>query len=184
MGLIDAAARYDEARDVSFDGFVEHRIRGAMLDELRRHDHLPRRMRAETQRVARVRSELSKALGRAPQDDELAKAAETTLEHLHELDAVATPPAPLDPEMLLRDVSQGSDERIERRQAAVALSRAIGELNERLQLILSLHYVEDLTYREIADILHLSQPRISQLHSEALGLLRTALAEQGMGQRS
>src|SRR5512134_1528442 len=74
LGLLEAARRFDAARDVRFETFAEHRIRGAMLDEMRRMDHLPRRLRAETERVDRERARLAQQLGREPGADELAEA--------------------------------------------------------------------------------------------------------------
>lgn len=174
MGLLDAARRFDPARDVRFETFAEHRIRGAMLDELRRLDHLPRRLRAQAERVDAARARLAQVLQRDPCADEVASAVGLSLEELaalhastarHETapDALAAPlPAP--------------DEQLERDELGRRVTAAVTSLPERLQLVLSLHYVEGLRYREIAHVLAVSEPRVCQLHGDAMRAIRAALA--------
>ncbi len=181
MGLLEASRRFDPARDVRFETFAEHRIRGAMIDELRRLDHLPRRLRARSEDLERARSRLGHELLREPTLEELAHAVGAGLEEVaatlslslsqpdaSALDGLASPLA-------------ASDELIERGQLAEALREAVAQLPERLQLVLSLHYVEGLTYREIAPILQVSEPRVCQLHTEATAQLRRALRPFGPG---
>ena len=174
MGLLEASRRFDAARDVRFETFAEHRIRGAMLDEMRRMDHLPRRLRARAEAIERARTRLTQALQREPAVEELASEAGLTVEELasaislaepHDdaIDRLVTPLAPV-------------DEQLERGRLVGALAGAVAALPERLQLVLSLHYVEDLTYREIARVLQVSEPRVCQLHADAVQRLRGALS--------
>lgn len=182
MGLLDAAGRFSEERHVRFESFVEHRIRGAMLDELRRLDHLPRRLRADVGRIARSRAALTRKLGRAPREDEIASDLDISVESVSELEAIASPPLPLEADLLRQSVEAGPDEATARNEIRAKLTNAVSQLPERLQTLLSLYYVEDLSYREIADLLGVSQPRICQLHGEALQQLRRLLAPAGGGQ--
>jgi RNA polymerase sigma factor for flagellar operon FliA len=173
LGLLDAARKFDATREVRFETYAEHRIRGAMLDEMRRMDHLPRRLRDQAGDVERARARLGQKLKREPTADELSQEMGIDGEELGALQALT------EPHMTLLDQLESpgvpSDEHVERRQAAWTLARAVEALPERQQLVLSLHYVEGLTYREIAKILDVSEPRVCQIHGEALAKLRNAL---------
>ncbi|MGC4120556.1 MAG: FliA/WhiG family RNA polymerase sigma factor [Myxococcales bacterium] len=177
LGLIDAHRRFDPARDVRFESFAEHRIRGAMLDELRRMDHLPRRLRSDTDRVARARAALGHELGREPSPEELADRLGVSMDELAEIELLSMPLMPLDPDAPMASQDAGQDEKLAQAESVGHLQQAIGTLPPRLQTLLSLHYVEGLTYREIAQILEVSEPRVCQLHTEAVNKLRTAMAE-------
>jgi len=173
MGLLEAWRRFDPGRDVRFESFAEQRIRGAMLDEMRRMDHLPRRLRTQVEKVERLRSALAQRLGREPDPDELAEEAGLSIEEVEALLQLGLPRASA-LEELVAELPR-ADDQVARAQAAAALARAVSRLPDRLQLLLSLHYEEGLTYREIARVLEVSEPRICQLHGQALGLLRRAL---------
>jgi RNA polymerase sigma factor FliA len=173
LGLVDAARRFDPTRDVKFETYAEHRIRGAMLDEMRRMDHVPRRLRDQAEEVERARARLGQKLQREPTADELCEDVGIGSEALAALQGLTEPPvAVLD---RLESPGGGGDEHVERRQAAWALAHAVEALPERQQLVLSLHYVDGLTYREIAKMLDVSEPRVCQIHGEAIAALRGAL---------
>jgi len=175
MGLLEAARRYDAARDVRFESFAEHRIRGAMLDEMRRMDHLPRRLRADVERVEQARSRLAQQLGRDPETDEVAEAIRCEPQDVAELLQLLAPHLPVNDEVAASPEA-GADEALVRGEAARRLAREVAHLPERLQVLLALYYDEDLTYREIARILGVSEPRVCQLHSEAVKRLRAGLS--------
>lgn len=175
MGLLEAARRFDQGRDVRFETFAEHRIRGAMLDELRRQDHLPRRLRDRVDSVVQERRKLTARLGRDATDDELAQALGLEVEEVAEISVLHEPHVPI-AELPLQSEAPSPDVETSRRQTQARLTEAIAELPERLQLVVSLYYVEELTYREIAQILKVSEPRVCQLHSEAMSKLRNVLA--------
>jgi RNA polymerase sigma factor for flagellar operon FliA len=175
VGLLDAARRFDGARDVGFEAFAEHRIRGAMLDELRRIDHLPRRMRADLARLEQARARLAQALGREPEPSEVAEELGIALDELDGLQSLALPPLGLEHSEGLASEELRGDEAAMRREALRAMTSAVAELPERLQLLLSLHYVEGLSYREVAHVLKVSEPRVCQLHREAMKLLRARM---------
>jgi RNA polymerase sigma factor FliA len=178
-GLLDAAKRFDGNREVKFESFAEHRIRGSMLDELRRMDHLPRRLRSATDAVSKARRKLAQTLSREPTDVELAEATGMQLEELAALDGLAQPHLSFSPEMLLSSTEPLPDEVAQRRQLQSRLAAAIGVLPSRLQMVLSLHYVEGLSYREISGMLDISEPRVCQLHSEAVKKLRAQMGKDG-----
>jgi RNA polymerase sigma factor for flagellar operon FliA len=166
LGLLEAAPRFDAARGVSFETFVEHRIRGAMLDELRKMDHLPRRLRSRTDDVQKVKQKLAAQLGREATTEEVAQAMNVDLEELSGLEALLEPHVPLDKATHALASGEGHEpgveEKIERAQLAKALAEGFKKLPERLQVVMGLHYVEGLTYREIAKMLDVSEPRVCQ----------------------
>ncbi len=176
LGLLEAAHRFDAGRAARFESFAEHRIRGAMLDELRRLDHLPRRLRDRTDDIAKVRQRLHHELKREPEPSEIALAAEITVEELGELDGLVA--QPLDAlELPLPHHGPSPEESATNTRASAKLVAAIAALPERLQLLLGLHYEEGLTYREIAKLLGVSEPRVCQLHGDAVAKLKVALTE-------
>ena len=186
LGLLAAAPRFDAARGVSFETFVEHRIRGAMLDELRRMDHLPRRLRSRTDDVQKAKKKLAGELGREASTEEVAQAMNLDLEELSGLEALMEPHVPLDKAahvLASHDTGDGpggsnpAEELIARKQMAKALAEGFKKLPERLQTVMGLHYVEGLTYREIAKMLDVSEPRICQLHADALKRLRATMPD-------
>jgi RNA polymerase sigma factor for flagellar operon FliA len=176
VGLLDAARRFESGRDVRFETFAEHRIRGAMLDELRRMDHLPRRLRAEIDGAEERRRALAQALGREPELGELAEELGVDCGELEELRALTQPHAPLDEVVELAAPAAGADDAAIHAQRVRALAAAVAGLPERLRLVLALHYDEGLTYREIAKVLGVSEPRVCQLNADALARLRGGLA--------
>ncbi len=177
LGLIDAYHRYDPARAVKFESFAEHRIRGAMIDELREMDHLPRRMRADADKVRKARNKLGNTLGREPTSDEVAELLGMPVEDVETLEAVSAPAAALMPEMPVPSLDSLQDERIDHASRVRRMTSAITTLNPRLQTVLSLHYVEGLTYKEIAAALQVSEARVCQLHGEAVKKLHVLLTE-------
>lgn len=172
LGLLEAARRFDPARDVRFETFAEHRIKGAMLDEMRRMDHLPRRLRDQAEQVERAHARLGQELKREPTADELSAEVGLGAEELASLLTITQPHVEVP--VVLESPALPCDEQVSRAELARAVAAAVERLSERLQLVLALHYTEGLTYREIAKILGVSEPRVCQLHSEAMAALRAA----------
>jgi RNA polymerase sigma factor for flagellar operon FliA len=175
LGLIDAARRFDPARDIRFETFAEHRVRGAIVDELRRMDHLPRRLRTQVEAVVKARGKLGQALGREPTTDEIASAIGLEVDDTEGLVALSMPQLQVLPEM--PDPVGAPVDRLEEEETRAGLADAISRLPERLRTLLGLHYQEELTYREIAQVMGISQPRVCQLHAEAVAQLKQLLAE-------
>jgi RNA polymerase sigma factor for flagellar operon FliA len=173
LGLIEASKRFDHERGVSFEGFVEHRVRGAMLDELRRLDHLPRRLRSRTDDLKKARHKLGTTLGREATLEEVAIEMKTDLEEVAEMQGLLEPAVPLESVIpMLASGNADMDDQAARSEALAVLQDAIEEVPERLRTVLGLIYIEGLTYGEIGGLLSVSEPRVCQLHNEALTRLR------------
>lgn len=187
MGLMDAANRFDPRRGVLFKTFAERRIRGAVFDEVRRMDWFSRSLREKQSRLSRATDELSKKLGRMPEEQELADALEMELDDFHELQLQVSQLGyvSLDENIdehdeggksfidNLEDTGQSSvQERMEAGELRQELAGYLEQLSEKERLVIALLYYEELSQKEISEVLELSEGRISQLHSQALGKLK------------
>lgn len=171
LALVDAAARFEEGRGARLTTFLAHRVRGAMLDEVRKLDRLPRRLRDDVSQVTRARDALERQLGRAPTTPELAAAANLDENAVSAADrAKQATTATVDVDV----VAVAGEDSVETawlvKEDAAAVAAAIAQLPERLQLVVSLRFAEDLTLKEIGGILDLSEARVCQI-------LKTAVAE-------
>lgn len=183
LGLLTAIDNFDESKGIPFDKYARIRIEGAILDALRESDHLPRTRRQKNKKIEATRRELEKEKGAPVSDAEVAKAAGMTTESVQSsmIDAIApTYLAPND----LASVAPASDkpdddpfERIHNAQVLDRLSSAIDELPERLKLVMSLYYREELSYKEIGRVLNISESRVAHLHADAVKKLRVTLGE-------
>jgi RNA polymerase sigma factor FliA len=178
LALLEAGHRYDPAKGASFATFAEHRVRGAMLDELRSMDHLPRRLRNRTDDVAKAKRKLEEELGREATVDEIAKELDLEIDEVAGIAALMEPHLPLDSVLHRVSSQDDSDVSLERAETVRRLTRAIETLPERLRMVLALHYDEDLTYREIAKLMQVSEPRVCQLHGDALKKLREQMGDE------
>jgi RNA polymerase sigma factor for flagellar operon FliA len=190
LGLMSAAESFDPSRGLAFSTFAVPRIRGAMLDELRRQDHVPRSVRRKTREMGQARESLMHALGRAPSSDELAGALGVDRETLFRWSAdvenavhlpldghtrVTQDESPTRAELLGSDVEL-PDERMTREEQVAALRDAMLELDDQQRTVLALYYFENLRSREIGELLGVSESRVSQVRARALGVLRAALS--------
>lgn len=184
LGLMEALQRFDPSRGVSFETFAGRRIRGAMLDELRRLCWLPRSLVSRMRQLDEAHAALAARLGREPAEEELA--AEMGLEpaELRKLtaqvnncallsleEALFAIPANPGPETFTLETMAGEEEK-ER------LAAAVEALPERLRLLLSLYYREELTLKEIGMVLGISESRVCQLHARAIAKLRVLLEDE------
>jgi RNA polymerase sigma factor FliA len=176
LGLIEAADRYDDTRQEPFLAFAEHRIRGAVLDELRRGDIMPRRVRQLARKIASAIRELEKD-GATPSDQRIADALGVSLETyragLSELVHVEV--GPIDGATSLASDSVAPDVEAGHRLTLGRVRAALTHLEQRDVTILGLHYVEDLTYQEIAETLRITPSRVCQLLWRAVERLRDHL---------
>jgi RNA polymerase sigma factor for flagellar operon FliA len=184
IGLAEAADRYDASRGEPFIGFAEKRVRGAVLDELRRGDILPRRVRTDARKVGKTIARLEQSLGRAPTDEEVAEAMGVTLEVYREsLESLTTVSFVEFDQVAIDNSGPGANDneypvaQLERRELVSRLREAMGALQERDAQVLSLYYVEELSYAEVAEVLGVSESRVCQLHARALARLKAALSE-------
>ncbi|MFK5925215.1 MAG: FliA/WhiG family RNA polymerase sigma factor [Desulfuromusa sp.] len=188
MGLMDASNRFDPRRGVLFKTFAERRIRGAVFDEVRRMDWFSRTLREKQSRLAKVTDSLGKRLGRAPEDPELAEDLDMSLDDFRELQLQVSQLGTISlNESLdndsgktfidnLEDTKQASvQERMEANELTGELAGYLEQLSEKERLVIALLYYEELSQKEISEVLELSEGRISQLHSQALGKLKTKM---------
>jgi RNA polymerase sigma factor FliA len=190
LGLMTALKSFDATRGLAFSTFAVPRIRGSILDELRRQDHVPRSVRRKARDIARARELLMRQLRRMPEDSELASSLGTDVPTLWrwqsevegsvQLSLTATAgddgsTVPSRAEFMSND-EERVDERLAREDEVGLLRRAILQLNDQERTVLSLYYFEELKSAEIAEVLGISESRISQIRSKALGRLRTVLA--------
>jgi RNA polymerase sigma factor for flagellar operon FliA len=181
LGLIEAADRYDDTRQEPFLAFAEHRIRGAVLDELRRGDIMPRRVRQLARKVSAAIRELEKD-GETPTDQRISDALGVTLEvyraGLSELVHVEVGPIDGGEAQHLASTSVAPDIEAGHRLTLARVREALSHLEQRDVTILGLHYVEDLTYQEIADTLRITPSRVCQLLWRAVSRLRDILGTE------
>jgi RNA polymerase sigma factor for flagellar operon FliA len=178
LGLLEALRRYG-APDTGFGSYASLRVRGAILDELRRQDWRPRAVRQESHRVRDQLRALTRQLGREPTSQESAEALGVTAEELrrHELDDSAE--ALLSFDEVLQEANErahaapGPEEHLLVRRS---LEQALGALNEREQRVIQMIYEFELSYKEIAAVLDLSDARVCQLNKSALAKMKSALS--------
>jgi RNA polymerase sigma factor for flagellar operon FliA len=193
IGLIEALDRFDGSKGVKFETYAISRIRGAIIDALRSLDRLPRSVRQKAKRLEQITLELTAANGREPTDAEIAALMGMTIEQYNQtLVDTSWVTVSLDGLLDRDDQNDGSSsaelpadpgqedftERLEKRQMLDALTGAIKTLPEREWLIVSLYYKDEMTMKEIAQILEISESRVCQLHGRALSRLRARLARE------
>nr|HEX4316685.1 RNA polymerase sigma factor FliA [Kofleriaceae bacterium] len=179
LGLTEAAERYDDSRNEPFLGFATKRIRGAVLDELRRGDIMPRRVRTLARAVGATIARLERELGTSPTDEQVAAAMGVTLEdyrkNLEELVHVTVGAVELDDGDLVTGAESSPEENAGKRLAIARVRQALANLDQRDITLLSLYYNEELLYSEIAEVLGVTVSRVSQLHGRAIARLRTEM---------
>ena len=185
LGLLDAAHKFDADKGVRFWTYAELRIKGSILDSLRALDWLPRSVRRRRRELDAASARLESCLGRTPSEDELAaelavttdrfrktvdevrraEASAKLVEGLDYVDAFVRDPNAKDPHDLL-----------ERRELVALLARGIERLSERERQVITLYYHEELTMKEVGQVLGVNESRVSQIHSKAVQTLRTRLS--------
>src|SRR5262249_48409180 len=196
LGLIGAIERYDPTRDAEFEAYAMARMKGQIIDELRSMDWVPRSVRARARQIERAIGELEARTGRAPTDEEIAKKLGITQEELEEslgeiarssiaaLDELWTVSGSGGDQVALLDTiedesapdPQGTLSVTEQKEA---LADAIARLPEREKLVVTLYYYEELTLREIGEVLGVTESRVSQLHTKAILRLNAHIASAG-----
>lgn len=190
MGLLEAGRNYDSNQGASFETYAGIRIRGAMLDEIRRSDWTPRSVHRKARMVADAMREIENAEGRDARDVEVAKNLNITLEDYHSIlkDASGSRIFSFDELVALGEVenhsdsmslsadSQTPDDGLERDDFKKALAKAISGLPERERLVVALYYDEELNLREIGQVLGVSESRVCQIHSQAAMRLRSRMS--------
>ena len=191
IGLIDAIDKFDMSKNVQFKTYAEFRIKGAMLDELRSLDWVPRSIRRKITDLEQTYSVLEKRLGRPATDEEVAQELKMPLPSFHKLLDETKSVTFLDIELLRQRNCDGNRpdtmaepftgaendpfSAINLAQVRDLVAKAIDELPEKERLTVSLYYFNELTMKEIGQVLGYTESRISQMHSKAMLRLRTKL---------
>ena len=191
FGLMDAIEAFDLSRGVKFETYCVSRIRGAMLDELRSMDWVPRLVRSKASKLEVVRKTLTSKLGRPPKDEELAVGLEMSLEEFHKLalEANAVTTTSLNKKWYetdsykdVREIDVLQDKKGEdptlRIQKSDLMKLVTKGLNRNERLIIILYYYEELTMKEIGATLDLSESRVSQMHSSIVNRLQGQLGRR------
>jgi RNA polymerase sigma factor for flagellar operon FliA len=190
LGLMDALEKWDPNRETKLKTYAEFRIRGAILDELRAQDWVPRSIRDKAKLVERAIKKLEVDLDRIPTDEEIAAFLQIPLEEFHDIMLEIRPVSLLSiDEAALNDNEKKSLLnlleaakinsplfQLNFKAVKKTISEAIEELPEKMRFILSLYYYEDLNFREIAEIMQVTESRVSQVHAAAVLRLRARVA--------
>jgi RNA polymerase sigma factor for flagellar operon FliA len=198
IGLMDAIEKFDPNRDCKFKTYAEFRVKGAILDELRALDWVPRSVRQKGRQLERAYEEVEQRLGRAACDDEVARSLGIELEELHTLSSQANGisvihmdqlrsnddmDAPLPGDIFEDPRSENPFDSVKARQEAESLSDGIAHLPAREKLVITLYYFEDLSMKEIGSVLGITESRVCQIHAKALSHLRGQLGGTSVNAR-
>ena len=189
IGLIDAAHRFDEARGIKFETFAERRVRGAMIDALRK-DAWPRGVRRQRRELEAARETLRRELGHEPSLADLAKKVGTdekrlgrTIVRIHTIESTSplanseTIDEACLPTALVPSEPEAPDAAYERGEMQLKVKSAIGSLPPREQKVITLYYYGDVTMKQIGAEIGVNESRVSQLHARAIKRLRVVLAD-------
>jgi RNA polymerase sigma factor FliA len=192
IGLISAIERFDLEREIKFETYAITRIKGAIIDELRSLDWVPRSVRAKAREIERVNAKLEHRLQRAPTDEEMAEELGISVDEFQDsllqisnstvvaLDELWTVSDASGDQVSLLDTLQDPDspdpsQVLDATEVKDRLADAIARLPEREKLVIALYYYENLTLREIGEVLGVTESRISQLHTKAVLRLKSRL---------
>ncbi len=188
IGLINAIDRFEPERGIRFEAYATARIRGAVIDQLRALNWMPRSAVTRSRQLERMMAELEQRLGRPATESEIAAECGVTTDRYRQmlleagtsilsLDAPLAPTRPEDDmsslaEMLEDPSAASPPDEAERREQQAHLAQAVKRLPARERLLLSLYYNEELTMKEISQVMHVSESRVCQLHAQAVLRLR------------
>lgn len=189
LGLLEAAQKFDGGKGASFETYAGIRIRGAIVDEMRRGDWVPRSVHRNARRITEAMKQLEGRLGREAKDTEIAEEMDVSLDEYHTManDSLSGRLFSLD-EMLHEDeinttqisVSEmlhGPAEIAQRQALKKALAQAIDDLPEREKMVLSLYYEEEMNLKEIGLVLGVSESRVSQIHTQVALKLKKKMTD-------
>jgi RNA polymerase sigma factor for flagellar operon FliA len=195
LGLIGAIERFEPEREIKFETFAVARIKGSIIDELRSLDWVPRSVRAKAREIEAAHSKLERELGRTPTDEEVSKALEMSMDDFQEaliqisnsslvaLDELWAVSDASGDQVSLLDTMRDPSAVDPARELGVSelkdrLAHAISRLPEREKLVVALYYYENLTLREIGEVLGVTESRVSQLHTKAVLRLKARLQSE------
>ncbi len=189
FGLIDAIEKFDIYKGVKFETYASLRIRGSIIDNLRKLDWIPRTLRQKNKEIEEKQAELEYKLGRPPTDKEVSEEIgmeineynrtlyDINMSHLISLDEYLEVNYEKEILSLNDDPYNNPISYTENNELKETLTKAIEQLSDREKLVITLYYFEDLTLKEISKIMKVSDSRVSQIHSKAVARLRGKLGE-------
>jgi RNA polymerase sigma factor for flagellar operon FliA len=189
MGLVESMKRFNKSLNVDFKAYAERRIKGAILDNLRQLDFLPRNLRHQVKHLEKVISELSTKLGRKPTPQEIIDNTEYDEDivyklldviesgHIGSLDINVGEDKDVSLVEFIKFNGYTPEEEYEKKKLVEYLGEKIDNLSEKERLVVTLYYYEELTMKEIGEILDITESRISQIHSSALKKLKKKVVE-------
>ncbi|MFC1714115.1 sigma-70 family RNA polymerase sigma factor [Candidatus Poribacteria bacterium] len=185
IGLMDALERYDPAKGASFKNYAKYRVRGSIMDEIRSMDWVPYSTRDKARKIERTMQELGENADKLPDEEDMATAMGISLQRYHEtLQEVSRMTLSLLEDTFYDgDVSnppesisvQGPEEDLVHSETVDAVGNAIENLPEKERLVVTLYYYEEMTMKEIGQVLDISESRVCQIHSSAILRLHTRL---------
>ncbi|MFQ3250097.1 RNA polymerase sigma factor FliA [Glaciecola sp.] len=185
IGLLEAARNFDGSKGASFETFAGIRIRGSMLDEIRKGDWTPRSVHKNSRAITEAISQVEKATGRDARDIDVAERLQVPVQEYHQMlrevnagKLVGIEDLGVSEDVLTTDATKGEDspfENMVQGSFQKALAQAITTLPEREAIVLSLYYDEELNLREIGEVLEVSESRVSQIHSQAMLKLKSKM---------
>ncbi len=193
FGLLDAIEKYDPGKEVKFKTYAMTRVRGGIFDELRNVDWIPRSIRQKAKQVEKIILELENRMGRTAEDEEIAHELDIDIDEFHDLMSKISGTSLIS----LNDVWHGNDENeemvfvdtlespealnpdtiVEREEIKNMIVECIKKLPDREKKVIVLYYYEDLTLKEIGEVLEVTESRVSQLHTKAIMRLRGRLSQ-------
>lgn len=187
IGLLEAAKNYDVSKGASFETYASIRIRGSMLDEIRKGDWVPRSVHRNSRKIAQAIKMVENKTGRDPRNFEVAESLNMTLNEYHQLiqetstaRIIAFQDMGLSEEVIAEGISitsPGPLDGLQQEDFKKNLLKSIESLPERERLVLALYYDQELNLREVGEVLGVSESRVSQIHSQAMLRLQTRLKE-------
>ena len=189
FGLIDAIDKFDYSKNVKFESYASLRIRGAILDQIRKMDWLPRSIRQKQKKIDAAMSKIETEKGHVATDEEIAEELEITVDELNRwqektkasnlisLDEYTETGSEAKIESVTNTHFDQPEEVLEKEELKIKLTEAINSLTEKERNVITLYYYEEMTLKEISLVLNVSESRVSQLHTKALGRMRKTLGE-------
>jgi RNA polymerase sigma factor for flagellar operon FliA len=190
FGLIDAIDKFDYGKGIKFETYASLRIRGAILDQIRKMDWIPRSLRQKQKKIDLAMTKLETSLGRTPTDEELAAElgisqeeyanwqGQANVSNIVSLDEFIENSGDKEVEPLKANSFEQPEVVIEKQELKELLIESLEVLTEKEKKVILLYYYEDLTLKEISRILDVSESRVSQLHTKALGKMKTKLGNE------
>ncbi|MEK6777153.1 MAG: FliA/WhiG family RNA polymerase sigma factor [bacterium] len=186
IGLIDAINKFDPSRNIQFKTYAEFRVRGAMLDDLRSRDWVPRSVRQKSAVLQRTYAEIEQRVGRPASDEEVAGALNLTMDEFYDLLNCArglslvsieaenedSGISPKILESLTADAEENPFNILKKKELQMLIAEAIDQLPENDKKVVSLYYYDELTMKEIGKVLDITESRVSQIHTKAMLRMR------------